>query len=126
MAVICKLPQGVGGAKKVYLYNLGDECTDITGGWRSLCLIPSTYYSSDGVTFSKNSDHLNLSVTASTKLRNARVQITNPIDFTDIKKICLKGTYERNTADAGQCSSTFAIRENQTTETVEGDRKSVV
>lgn len=66
-----------------YLYNQGDLCEDITGGWVKLNGPPNT-------TFNNGNDKLTISIT-STDVNggNGRVGPSNAIDLTDMKKLML-------------------------------------
>lgn len=65
---------------KLYLYNKGDECTDITGGWGGTN--PSTYFRTGTVT--KNADNIKVSISS---MQSIYAHTTNKIPLTDINTI---------------------------------------
>ena len=77
----------------LYLYNYGDECGDITGGWESVYIYTEGYGNAGSLT--KNSN--NLQIKASSK-SNIAVRTANKIDLTDyntikIKSQCVSNNY---------------------------------
>lgn len=63
-----------------YLYNKGDECKDITGGWTGTN--PSTYFSKG--TFTKNADNIKVSISS---MQSIIAHPINKISLTGINTI---------------------------------------
>ena len=77
------------------LYDNGNECTDITGGWEN------SFTQGDG-TFTKNSNHLYLYVKGSTWKKCAGTK--NKIDMSLFSKIYTRCKASRTSASPGICS----------------------
>lgn len=98
MAVICRLPQGVGGNGKMYLYNEGDECKSLTNGWGTFIV------RNENSTLTKNSDHLFMKIEKSVVVDSGNNVYFTPnksIDLTDYSKLFIaytSTTYENGSA----------------------------
>lgn len=73
----------------LYLYKEGDECTDVTGGWKELWS-----FGAAGSTriIEKNSNELYVQATTNTNGGNVGIIINNPIDLTKYTHYIIKVT----------------------------------
>lgn len=103
MALISRLPSGGEVEKRLYLYNLGDECTDITGGWKFPTVYSAAHSKFDSwqtmggvtgsVTRTKNADNIYLKSYGSAGSCNvASVYTTNKIDVSEYSKLKIRVT----------------------------------
>lgn len=77
----------IGGKERVYLYNDGDECEDITGGWNS------SWNKTDWTNrhmFSKESDKMLFNLTTSSTSTIASICPTNKINLTNYSKLFIE------------------------------------
>lgn len=70
--------------KKTYLYNIGDECTALTGGWDGRCVALS---GSNTGSFTKNTDNLMLISKGSGQYCFTIAETLKSIDFTGYEKL---------------------------------------
>ena len=81
---------------RTYLYNNGDECGEITGGWKSLNIGDNNGSAHTFPTIKKNDDgSMNIYMTQhyqSSQMVGGSVGINNKIDYSKYKKICIKIT----------------------------------
>jgi hypothetical protein len=73
-----------------YLYNQGDQCSSITGGWKSAL--------SGGISVDLSGAQIVFSVTSSTK-RDASVYTNNKIDVTNYKSLIVRMTAAKGASD---------------------------
>lgn len=76
--------QGAGAAREQFLYNKGDECTDLTGGWVGKNWVAS--WAPNPGTFTKNSNSITI---ANGNQQNIKAQTVNKIDFTNAETLYL-------------------------------------
>lgn len=84
-----------------YLYNKGDECKDITGGWGGTN--PSTYFGTGTVT--KNADNINVSISS---MQSIFAHTINKISLTGINTIYANILGASN-PDSNRVVSVFAV-----------------
>lgn len=85
----------------LYLYNEGDECVDITGGWAD------GYVYGNGTSLTKGNDYIETRVTVASNTRR-EVRTSNTIDFTNYSKIHFEGEFKQRT-DGAYTSQIFLI-----------------
>lgn len=91
----------------VYLYNLGDECKDLTGGWATRAWAYDSNYKTKTPTLTKNADSLTIAVGSSsneTDNGSGVVEVLNDIDVTNISTI--KANFKSVTV-SGSANSTY-------------------
>lgn len=101
MAVLSWLPRGGKEKdKRLFLYNEGNECASVTGGWYIPSVYSSGYYcdlanlSYGTRTVQKNADHMYIKVTCHTKgmIIQGSLNATNQVNLTDFSKLCVEHT----------------------------------
>lgn len=77
---------------RTYLYNMGDQCEDITGGWSAAAIGygNSATLVTPQLTF--NSDNMNLYLLSTSGLQGGSLIINNKIDYSNYKKFCFRVT----------------------------------
>ena len=81
-------------SKQQFLYNLGDECSSITGGWAK------GGYARGSATVTKNSDHILLKSTSSGN-QTVTVFTKNKINLTNYSKLYIEFQYTTTVNDQG-------------------------
>lgn len=78
---------------KLFLYNKGDECLDVTGGWQ-------IGFTKGTATFTKNSTNMVLAINTGSWLSDSgwitSLRTVNKIDVSPFTKIVIKGSTTRN------------------------------
>lgn len=74
---------GEWGVLRTCLYNSGDECVDITGGWQGRALKAEPSYSAVAPTVTKNAN----SITAKVTNGGGVLEVKKDIDLTNVKKL---------------------------------------
>lgn len=81
-------------ATKLYLYNSGDQCTDITGGWTTVGTYFATYYGNNGTPIlTVNDDSL---VGSNTNGSTGYMGHKNTVDMTPYTTVHLAGNITHN------------------------------
>lgn len=99
-------------AERLYLYNSGNQCADITGGWKNINGFEYHGYNTMGAYYD-NGDSFTLRVTSSAS-HIARIT-NNKIDFTDVNKIsvvaleCNGGYLTLSTANTALSSNVASL-----------------
>lgn len=71
---------------RIYLYNAGDECTDLTGSWASGGSIDTSAGFNNKSSFSLNADHIYISVA---KVSGVILSTVNKVDLTPYSKLAM-------------------------------------
>ena len=123
---------GVGGVARgcyqgvTYLYNSGDECTSLTGGWQFPTIQTASNLGANPVfdtnvsgghtmTRTKNTNNINLKITASSNLQLGVISMycKNSIAFDGYKKLCMELDYSMkgstSYASSAQAYMNFAV-----------------
>lgn len=86
-------------SSETYLYNAGDKCTSVTGGWTYVAYVSSDYSSSNAsVTYNSNNMVLHAQL-GSSKKGDCSIYTTKKIDLSKYKKLCAKVSATGNGVD---------------------------
>lgn len=93
---------------RIYLFKEGDECKDITGGWKCIAVAD---IGSEGVipklTLNKEEGHMNLYLKSTQGFQSGGLIINNKIDYKEYKKICVELTATLGKYNSGSIVSIY-------------------
>lgn len=100
---------------RIYLFKEGDECKDITGGWKALAIADnSTSSTSNQVnpvipnfTLNKEEGYMNLYLKSTQGFQSGGLIINNKIDYKEYKKICVEITATLGKYNSGSAISIY-------------------
>ena len=117
--------------KRLYLYNEGDECTDVTGGWVGYAAKSSSWSGGTPTVPSITRGAFSMTVNPSKSNTIGQIKTSNPIDVTGYSKLCIEysgstGSYSSvyfflnksniSDVDSSKGSAIFLLEKNDSVE----------